>query len=310
MPGLDLARAGGHEHARAGDLDDADAADVDRRQVLEVAERRRVDALRAAGLEDRRAGRHATRRAPSIVSSTGSAARSAAAAPSARRLGRGPAGSSGMPVEWSTLASLTAPPAPAAGTRSRSRSDAVWPRPQIDASRIAWPISRRRASSSSRGSPAASAAGQARQQLLLAHRPDPARDALAARLVAEERPRSGAGCRRGRRVSSKTITTPEPSVAPIARVPSNVSGMSSASGPTKTPAAPPSRMVRMSRSASGPRHAAGEVDELAQGRPERRPRRRPVARRGRSGRRASGRSSPRCRSPRTPRRRRAGSGAR
>ena len=45
-PGLDLARAGGHQHARPGDLDDAHPADVDRRQVLGVAERRRVDALR------------------------------------------------------------------------------------------------------------------------------------------------------------------------------------------------------------------------------------------------------------------------
>ncbi len=34
-PGLDLARAGRHEDARALDLDDADAADVDRREVLE-----------------------------------------------------------------------------------------------------------------------------------------------------------------------------------------------------------------------------------------------------------------------------------
>src|SRR5437763_1693302 len=40
--------------------------------------------------------------------------------------------------------------------------------------------------------------------------------------------------------SSNNITTPEPSVAPIARVPSNVSGVSSSFGETKLPAAPPS----------------------------------------------------------------------
>ena len=36
------------------------------------------------------------------------------------------------------------------------------------------------------------------------------------------------------------MMTPEPSVAPIARVPSNVSGVSSSAGETKAPAAPPS----------------------------------------------------------------------
>ena len=46
------------------------------------------------------------------------------------------------------------------------------------------------------------------------------------------------------------MITPEPSVAPAARVASKVSGRSSGSGPTNTPAAPPSRMARM---ASGPR---------------------------------------------------------
>src|SRR4029077_6743286 len=37
----------------------------------------------------------------------------------------------------------------------------------------------------------------------------------------------------------KSITTPDPSVAPIVRVPSNVSGVSSSFGETKLPAAPP-----------------------------------------------------------------------
>ena len=81
--------------------------------------------------------------------------------------------------------SLTAPPYPGWRSADSIADDAVWPRPQIDASRIAWPISRRSASSSSR-EPDARAGGEARQQLLLADGPDPARDALAARLVAEE----------------------------------------------------------------------------------------------------------------------------
>ena len=53
MPGLDTPRARRDEHARPLDLHDADAADVDRRQRVEVAERRDVEALRAAGVEDR-----------------------------------------------------------------------------------------------------------------------------------------------------------------------------------------------------------------------------------------------------------------
>ena len=66
-------------------------------------------------------------------------------------------------------------------------------------------------------------------------------------------------------VSSKTMITPDPSVAPAARVASNVSGMSSASGPTKTPGG----AAEQDRP-DGPvaRHAAGELDEVAQGRPE------------------------------------------
>ena len=66
--------------------------------------------------------------------------------------------------------------------------------------------------------------------------------------------------------SSKTMTTPDPSVAPIARVPSKVSGVSSASGPTNTPAAPPSRIARIDRLAG---HAAAELDQLTKRRPER-----------------------------------------
>ena len=64
--------------------------------------------------------------------------------------------------------------------------EAVWPRPQIEASRIAWPISARRCSSSARD-PFGRARREPGQELLLADRADPAGHALAARLVAEER---------------------------------------------------------------------------------------------------------------------------
>ena len=63
--------------------------------------------------------------------------------------------------------------------------DAVWPSPQIDASRIAWPISRSR-SQLLVARPDARAGREPGQQLLLADAADPARHALAARLVAEE----------------------------------------------------------------------------------------------------------------------------
>ena len=68
-------------------------------------------------------------------------------------------------------------------------------------------------------------------------------------------------------MSSKSITTPEPSVAPAARVPSNESSTSSLSGPTKPPAAPPSSTAFSSLPAG---HAARLLDHLAQRDPERR----------------------------------------
>ena len=72
--------------------------------------------------------------------------------------------------------------------------------------------------------------------------------------------------------------TPEPSVAFAARAPSKVSGMSSSSGPTNTPAAPPSR-IGLERASIG--DAAGELEQIAQRLAElalrRRPGRRDVA---------------------------------
>ena len=81
---------------------------------------------------------------------------------------------------------------------------------------------------------------QAGERLLLAHGADPARHALPAGLVAEEGGDAHAAGARGRRVSSKRRTTPEPSVAPSSRASSKVRRRSSSSGVTNPPAAPPS----------------------------------------------------------------------
>ena len=89
---------------------------------------------------------------------------------------------------------------------------AVCPRPQIEASRIAWPTSR-----SSAMSPAAAGAGPLDdpvQRLLLPYGADPARHALAAGLVAEELRDAQQDAGAAARVSSKASTTPEPSVVP------------------------------------------------------------------------------------------------
>ena len=61
------------------------------------------------------------------------------------------------------------------------------------------------------------------------------------------------------------MITPEPSVAPTARVASNVSGVSSASGPDED-ARRAAEQDGPDRPAAG--HAAGELDEVAQRRPE------------------------------------------
>src|SRR5438552_1838783 len=64
-------------------------------------------------------------------------------------------------------------------------------------------------------------------------------------------------------VSSNTMTAPEPSVAPMARVPSKVSGTSSCAAVTNEPAAPPSRTACIVCPGSSPdldvnpQHASG-----------------------------------------------------
>src|SRR5437016_200546 len=51
--GFNFSRTRRHQRARAGKLDHAHAADVDRREILQIAQRRRVDADRPAGVENR-----------------------------------------------------------------------------------------------------------------------------------------------------------------------------------------------------------------------------------------------------------------
>src|SRR5438045_2284480 len=109
-PWFHLARAGGYQRARSLELHDADTADVDRRQRLEIAERRRVDAQATAGVKNRRAFGHAPRPAVDAQRDLAEGARH-------QRVSGANTRSFRMAV-WTAL-------------------DAVWPRPQIDASRIA-----------------------------------------------------------------------------------------------------------------------------------------------------------------------------
>src|SRR5579859_2249371 len=209
---LDLARARGDEHARPFDLDHAHAAHVHRRERLEVAERRRVDAQAAAGLEDGRALGDVDLLAVDVNREH-----------SLRQADEGCSGHQLPPrsgiADWIALA-------------------AVWPRPQIDASRIACATSA--SSVMSAAVPFWPRAPRIRPRISSCrfvptrhgtHWPhDSWPKKLAMRMSIA--PRSA--------VSSSTITAPEPSVAPIARVPSKLSGTSRLASVTNDPAAPPS----------------------------------------------------------------------
>ena len=199
---------------------------------------------------------------------------------------------------------LTAPPA-RPGTRSRSRMDAVWPRPQIDASRIAWPISRRRASSVAadpRGVPPARRASSSSWRTVPTRHGTHCPHDSSRKKAAIRRRMSTRSVER-----SKTITTPEPEAGARSPACPRTSAACRAHRPPRTtPAAPPRRMVRISRSASGPRTPPARSmssrrvvpnGDLVDARPL------DVAAQAEELR---ARSSPRCRSPRTPRRRRAG----
>ena len=169
-PRLDLARTGRNECPEPRHLDDTNATGIHRRQRIAVAEDGCVDCQFAAGIEDRRSFGNAD-----LLSIDRQRDHSRQACPSnwcqwnRRRHDTFP-----FWKRWSlAIADWTA-------------FAAVWPRPQIDASRITRPTS-----SIKRSSPSTDSSGltarQSPQGFFLTHRPDAARHALSARLVAEER---------------------------------------------------------------------------------------------------------------------------
>ena len=171
-----------------------------------------------------------------------------------------------------------------ARTRDSIADDAVWPRPQIEASRIAW--ARSRSSSSSSSTPSERpAGGEAREQLLLAHRPDAARDALAARLVAEERGDAPEGVREVGRLVERRSRRRSPSVAPAARV-----ALEGQRQVQRVRADEDARRAAQEDRLDRPavRDAARELEQLAPASRRTRPRRRPASRRGPRRRTASG----------------------
>src|SRR6185437_6577038 len=216
-PVLDLARARRHEHARALDLDHADAAGVHRRERLAEAERGDVEVGAAAGIQDRLALAGPHRLAVDL------------------ELDRAPQSDRDGAHDTASVRN---------GRRPR-RADsiafaAVWPRPQIEASRMPRAISSSSASSSwtePRGRSFTS------RRSASCWRTVPTRQGThwpqdSSRKNAAIRSSTGASGT----VSSNTMTTPEPSVTPASRVASNESSRSSMSGPTNAPAAPPSRI--------------------------------------------------------------------
>ena len=156
------------------------------------------------------------------------------------------------------------------------RSPPVWPRPQIEASRItaAEVVEQGQVVAAARSTDPAPAREPV-QDLLLAHgaRPGTARTARTTRRGRTRR--CGAGTARGRR--RRRAPSPRPSRAWRRRpgCPRSVSGTSSWSGPTNAPAAPPSSTACSGRPLG---HAAGQVEQLAAAWCRRAPRRRRAGR--------------------------------
>src|SRR5205823_3626419 len=222
-PRLRRPRAGGDQRPRALHLDHAHPADVHRRERLEVTERGRVDAGLPAGIQNGR----------SLGNTHGVAVDGELDQASGRRERDG---------------GHRTPPS--ANTSSRPSAEsvaaaAVCPSPQIEASRMAAAISPSSRTSSwrvpsvfperSRCSASSCRTVPTRHGTHWPH--DSSRKNLAIRRSTASRSA----------VSSNAITTPDPRVAPAARVASNVSGRSRDSGPTNEPAAPPSRTARSLR---------------------------------------------------------------
>ena len=202
----------GHQHAAAVELDHADAARVLRRERLAVAERRHVDAGGAAGVEE--------------------------VEPSVTRIA--------LAVDGQLDEAL------GRVDRSRERPErarrptamalaAVWPRPQIDASCITGHVVQEARSDDGRRRPTSAPTG------CEPHEQPPAggrcRRGTARTGRSSRRGRSRRCARataRGRRCRRARSPRPSRGTAPIGRVPSNVSGVSSRPGPTNRPATPPS----------------------------------------------------------------------
>src|SRR5712691_11787712 len=234
--GFGFPRAGRHERPRSLHLHHAYPAHVHRGEVLQVAQGGRVDSLLQARIKQRRALRDAYRLPVD---------RDVDQPPGRLEEHRAHVGSLPFPP-----AAALFPPGAAPSIRPRLTAEAtavtaVWPRPQIEASRATAAMSSSRASSCSAepsGAPCASLLSNSSWRTVPTrhgtHCPqDSSRKNRAIRL---RRPCMST-------VSSSGRTTPDPSVAPIARTPSNVSGVSSASGPTNEPAAPPSSTARKGR---------------------------------------------------------------
>ena len=195
MPALGGARTGRHQGARALQLHHAHPAGVHRRQV--VGESTGLGVVDAghfpAGIQNRRPlGSPAPRYGRRSVSVP-------------------PCGPDPSPSPASIAISLmlfqqSQGVAPTAAPPPRYA-----PVPQIEAS----PITCARSPSSARSAPPAPSRHRRASDFFLACRTYPARHALAARLVAEEAARYGAGCRGSRCSAANGITTPEPRVEPI-----------------------------------------------------------------------------------------------
>src|SRR5262249_47701354 len=221
---LGLPRAGRHERPRPLHLHHAHPAHVHRGEVLQVAQRRRVDSLRAARLQQRRALGDAHRR------------------PVDRDVDQPPGR---LQEHRAHAVSLPGLPIRPRLTAEAGALTAVWPRPQIEASRATAAMSSSRASSrpaEPSGAPRASRPSSSSWRTVPTRQGThcPQDSSRKNRAVRRSRPATSTA-------SSITSTTPDPRVAPMARTPSNVSGVSSASGPTKEPAAPPSSTARSCR---------------------------------------------------------------
>src|SRR5215471_6014695 len=225
-----FARARRHQRSRAFQFHHTHAAYVDRRQRLEEAKRRRIDSNIPRRIKNRRAFRH--RHAFSIDRDSDFTSRLGHRNFRRRRARH-------RNQRRRSMRLFAHEKRPHRSIAERIAPEAVCPSPQIEASRIACAISLSNALSCS-----LEPSGL---------RPTNRCSASSCRIVPT---RHGTHCPHvslrkkaamRRRIcfksteSSNSITTPEPSVAPMDRVPSNVSGVSSSFGETKLPAAPPSR---------------------------------------------------------------------